>query len=651
MKMRRTLSLILAWLWACVEIVYADVHTYYFNAEWIRANPDGLHPRPVISFNGSFPLPIIEANKGDRIQLYLTNGLKNTTTSLHFHGIFQNRTNNMDGPVAVTQCPIPPGETMLYNFTLEQSGTYWYHSHSGAQYSDGLRGMVVIHDPQIESKYKFDKELDLSISDWYHDESAILTEKQLTRYNPTGAEPIPDSSLFNDTRNVTVHVEPETTYLIHIANMGVMTSQYLFIEDHDLEIVEVDGVYTEPAKTKALYLAVGQRTSVLLKTKKLNEVTKNFCIVQTFDAEMLDVIPKNLQLTSINYLSYGNSFENSVPDPTFYDVDTYDELDDFNLKPIVPEPLLPEADHVIHLNLHMDNLGDGINYAFFNNETYVSPKVPTLLTALTAPEELVLNSEIYGHNTNSFVLNAGDIVDMVIDNDDSNKHPLHMHGHQYQLIARSPAYEKPHHFDYRNASFPENPCIRDTIMLNTFGNAVIRFKADNPGVWFFHCHLDFHLEQGLAIVLVEAPNVLRNHVTYDSLPEDYINICKVAGVPTIGNAAGNSKDWLDLSGENQQADALPNGFTLKGYISMAACILAALFGLYEVTIFGLEDVRHTFEERVESEKSVIKTFILKLTEEYQRLTETGANPQKLDDVKAMLKELDELDSKFSEPQN
>lgn len=62
-------------------------------------------------------------------------------------------------------------------------------------------------------------------------------------------------------------------------------------------------------------------------------------------------------------------------------------------------------------------------------------------------------------------------------------------------------------------------------------------------------------------------------------------------------------------------------------------------------------MRHTFEERVESEKSVIKTFILKLTEEYQRLTETGANPQKLDDVKAMLKELDELDSKFSEPQN
>jgi len=649
--MYKALCVILGYLWVCSKTVYADVHTYYFNAEWIRANPDGLYERSVISFNGSFPLPIIEANKGDQIQLYLRNGLGNTTTSLHFHGIFQNHTNNMDGPVAVTQCPIPPGETMLYNFTLEQSGTYWYHSHSGAQYSDGMRGMVVIHDPEIETKYRFDKELDLTICDWYHDQSEVLTERQLTVYNPTGAEPIPDSSLFNDTRNVTVQVEPETTYLIHIVNMGVMVSQYLFIEDHDMEIIEVDGVYTKPAKTKALYLTVGQRTSVLVRTKKLSDVKKNFCIVQTLDTEMLDVIPKNLQLTSINYLSYGDEYPNSIPDPDFYDVDTYEIFDDFNLKPMVDEPLLPEADHIIHLQLRMENLGNGVNYAFFNNETYVSPKVPTLLTALTAPEELVLNSEIYGHNTNSFVLNAGDVVDMVIDNYDSNKHPLHMHGHQYQLIARSPAYDEPHSFNYENATFPDEPCVRDTIMLNTFGNVVIRFKANNPGVWFFHCHLDFHLEQGLAVVLVEAPDVLRNYITYDTLPDDYMHICKIAGVPTTGNAAGNSDDWLDLTGENLQPDALPPGFTLKGYISLAACILAAFWGLYEVTIFGLEDVRHTFEERVENEKSVIKTLISKLTAECKRLAESGGNHKKLDDVKAMLKELNELDTKFTESQD
>lgn len=130
-----------------------------------------------------------------------------------------------------------------------------------------------------------------------------------------------------------------------------------------------------------------------------------------------------------------------------------------------------------------------------------------------------------------------------------------------------------------------------------------------------------------------------------------MHICKIAGVPTTGNAAGNSDDWLDLTGENLQPDALPPGFTLKGYISLAACILAAFWGLYEVTIFGLEDVRHTFEERVENEKSVIKTLISKLTAECKRLAESGGNHKKLDDVKAMLKELNELDTKFTESQD
>ncbi|QPG73697.1 hypothetical protein FOA43_001010 [Brettanomyces nanus] len=550
----------------------------------------------------------------------------------------------MDGPVGVTQCPIPPGKTFLYDFVVEQSGTYWYHSHSGSQYSDGLRAMVIVHDSEVESKYKYDDERLFSVSDWYHDTSDVLAERQLTRYNPTGAEPIPQSMLFNDSKNVTVSVEPETTYIIRIANIGIMVSQYIFIEDHEFEIVEVDGVYTKPARANMLYLAVGQRASILLKTKSLSDVNKQFCIVQSLDTSMLDAIPKDLQVTSISYLSYDKSMAKSVPRKEFYDIDSYEPFDDFNLEPLINQPLLPEPDHVIHLNLHMDNLGDGVNYAFFNNLTYVTPKVPTLLTALTAPDNLVMNDRIYGENTNAFVLSGGDVVDLVVDNDDSNKHPLHMHGHQYQVVVRSQEYEVPHHFQYENASeFPEHPCVRDTLTVNTYGHAVIRFRADNPGIWFFHCHLDFHLEQGLAIVLVEAPDVLRDQLKYDSLPFDYIQTCLAADMPTKGNAAGNTEDWLDLAGQNLQPKALPLGFTLKGYIALAACAISALWGLWEISIFGMSDVNKQFQDRIDHEKLVVKDLILKLSDEKDRVS--GKN---LRQITEMLAELDELDHKFAQ---
>ena len=62
----------------------------------------------------------------------MINGFDNLNTTLHFHGLFVRGANQMDGPEMVTQCPIPPGETYLYNFTVtDQVGTYWYHSHTG----------------------------------------------------------------------------------------------------------------------------------------------------------------------------------------------------------------------------------------------------------------------------------------------------------------------------------------------------------------------------------------------------------------------------------------------------------------------------------------------------------------------------------------
>mmetsp|Transcript_923 Transcript_923/g.1040 ORF Transcript_923/g.1040 Transcript_923/m.1040 type:complete len:631 (+) Transcript_923:2118-4010(+) len=586
--------------------IVAKTHTFHFNASYIIANPDGVHERRVIGINNEWPLPTIRIKKNDRVEIYLTNSLEDRNTSLHFHGLFQQESNSMDGPEMVTQCPIAPGLTFLYNFTVsEQAGTYWYHSHSGAQYSDGLRGVFIVEDDE-KLPFKYDEEVTLTVSDWYHMEYPDVMSSFLSRYNPTGAEPIPQNSLFNDTKNATWHVEPDTSYLVRIVNMGMFTSQYLYIEDHSFTIVEIDGNLVEPVETDSLYIAVAQRISVLVRTK--NSTTKNYRFVNIIDEEMLDFLPDELLVISTNWVAYNDK---ELPQPLRNGPNEFAKLterlkpvDDFDLKPLSKEALFPDYDYQIHLDFTMDNLGDGVNYALFNDITYVPPKVPTLLTVLSSGK-YAGDAEIYGSNTNTHILQHNEIVEIVLNNRDAGKHPFHLHGHNFQVISRSEAgedEENPILYDPKNpdhTNFPDFPMIRDTVMVNPNGFIVLRFKADNPGVWFFHCHVDWHLEQGLAITLVEAPFEIQKS---QNISSNHWDACALANVSSKGNAAGkygDSKDiWHDLSGENLQPEPLPAGFTMKGYIAFLICSFCAIFGLYSIYKYGMEDIKNDSNEAV-----------------------------------------------------
>lgn len=101
-------------------VANAATVTFDWNITWVTTNPDGMADRPTIGINGQWPLPALNLTKGDRVIVNAYNGLGNQSTSLHFHGMFQNGTNEMDGPVGVNQCGIPPGSTMVYNFTVSR---------------------------------------------------------------------------------------------------------------------------------------------------------------------------------------------------------------------------------------------------------------------------------------------------------------------------------------------------------------------------------------------------------------------------------------------------------------------------------------------------------------------------------------------------
>lgn len=112
------LSLVVSWLAVFSMPVTADTINLDWNITWVYANPDGLALRPVIGVNGAWPPPIINATKGDIVTAKITNGLGNRTTSIHWHGLYQNGTSYADGPPGVNQCQIPIGGSVTYNFTV-----------------------------------------------------------------------------------------------------------------------------------------------------------------------------------------------------------------------------------------------------------------------------------------------------------------------------------------------------------------------------------------------------------------------------------------------------------------------------------------------------------------------------------------------------
>jgi iron transport multicopper oxidase len=108
-----------------------------------------------------------------------------------------------------------------------------------------------------------------------------LIPQFLNRANPTGAEPIPNSVLLNDTQNVTISIEPGKTYLFRVVNIGAFAGQYIWFEGHTMSIVEVDGIYTKQSDAEMIYLAAAQRCSFLITAK--NETTANYAFVASMD--------------------------------------------------------------------------------------------------------------------------------------------------------------------------------------------------------------------------------------------------------------------------------------------------------------------------------------------------------------------------------
>jgi len=165
-----------------------------------------------------------------------------------------------------------------------------------------------------------------------------------------------------------------------------------------------------------------------------------------------------------------------------------------------------------------------------------------------------MNPAVYGVNSNPIAVKSGDIVEVVINNFTPGGHPWHLHGHKFQTVARSGANVLASGVRYDGTNLPAIPMKRDVVGVRGGGYVVLRFKADNPGVQLIHCHIEWHVAAGLTATFIEATDQLRF-----AIPLDHLLTCKVQGIPIAGNAAGNTRNPLDLTGANTEVPPTDNG--------------------------------------------------------------------------------------------
>ncbi|VDB85211.1 unnamed protein product [Peniophora sp. CBMAI 1063] len=456
-------------------------------------SPDGFK-RTGVTVNGQFPGPLITANVGDTFELTVADDLKDESlalvTSVHWHGFFQHGTNEMDGVATVNQCPIVPGKEFTYKFDVtDQAGTYWYHSHYSTQYCDGLRGPLVVYDPHDPHKHLYEvdnEETIITLSDWYHfasPQAPAIVYFNSTLINGKGRyiDPVGEN-LGHDL--AVINVEYGTKYRMRLISMSCDPNFIFSIDNHDMTVIEADGSNVEPLKVDSIQIYAGQRYSFVLDA---NQKPDNYWI---------HALP---QSSSNN--PNATTFEHGLNSAILRYKGAHDEephakdnattpsrlpLVETNLHPLVPTPPPQVADKTIPLQI-------SLNGSFFvNNHTYTPPETPVLLQILggnKTAQSLVPEGSIYELEPNT-------VVDLIIPGGSlGGPHPMHLHGHQFWVLRSA-----------GNSSLNlVDPVLRDVVSAgnSTDDEVTIRFKTDNAGPWILHCHIDWHLNNGLAVVMAE----------------------------------------------------------------------------------------------------------------------------------------------------
>ncbi|KAF6746309.1 laccase LCC3-2 [Ephemerocybe angulata] len=474
----------------------------------VELAPDGFSRLAAVA-NGVHPGPLIKAHEGDRFKLNVANKLTDpfaNDTSIHWHGFFQRGTTWADGAEGVSQCPIPTGSSFLYNFPSGgQTGTFWYHSHLGTQYCDGLRGPMVVYDKIDPYKHLYDVDDEntvITLADWFHLQSRELA------LNGAGASA--NSSLINGKGRypdgpavplAVISVQKNKRYRFRLVSLSCDANFNFTIDGHKLTVIEADGQLVKPLVVDSIRIFAGQRYSFVLHA---NQSVSNYWIraqPSTGFGRLPDTTEGGLNSAILRYAGAPDE------DPKSIEVPSKLPLREPNLHPLLnpAPPGSPTFEMTLAIGFN------GTKWSM-NNVTWDAPvKNPILLQILTG----AANASALLPKGSIYDIPRGATVELtVVASPIAAPHPFHLHGHAFSVVKSAESTE----FNY------VDPVRRDVVTTGIGMNTtVIRFVADNPGPWIFHCHIEFHLREGLAVVFAEA---FSDILVKNPIPQSWRDLCK-----------------------------------------------------------------------------------------------------------------------------
>jgi manganese oxidase len=247
-------------------VVVDGVRQFELETSVVRWNILPNVPVEAYAFNGQVPGPRLRVTEGERVRIKVTNRLPESTT-VHWHGLIL--ANNMDGPAKITQAPIPPGGSYTYEFTTEQSGTFFYHTHDHAdrQQALGLYGALIIDPKTPAADERADKEYVAQLQEWLKREGltypAMLMEGGLPNYFTINGKAYPETD--------TVRMRVGETIKIRFVGTNNNFVHPMHVHGGPFTVVARDGYSLAPAarfEADTVNVGPGQRYDVIWKARK-----------------------------------------------------------------------------------------------------------------------------------------------------------------------------------------------------------------------------------------------------------------------------------------------------------------------------------------------------------------------------------------------
>jgi multicopper oxidase len=418
-------------------------------------------PATTWGYNGSVPGPEIRLKAGEVLRARFINNLPEPTT-IHWHGIALR--NDMDGVPDLTQPLVPPGGTFDYEFTVPDPGTFWFHPHHGLHLDRGLYAPLIVEDPADPGAY--DQEIVLVLDDWTdglgqspeqalddlrHGRGAhaghIAAAKAGGEAGPMSAflESAPGDVLYplylingrRPSAPVVFDAKPGERVRLRIVNAGSDTPFRVAVGGHPMTVTHTDGFPVEPVTVDALVVAMAERYDVVVTVAEPG-VFPVVAVAEAKAAQAMAVIR-------------GGPGDLPKPDAQPAELNRRVlQLDDLHAAPRVRlAPRRPDRRYVVELG------GGTEGYVWTVNGRPMG--------------DLPLD------------VREGQRIRLAFSNDTTMFHPMHLHGHTFQVVLPS----------------GEPGPRKDTTIIRPDRPVAVDFDADNPGQWMLHCHNLYHQQGGM----------------------------------------------------------------------------------------------------------------------------------------------------------